>query len=327
MRKFLILCVSISAFCLNQSCQSLHDKQQDAILWEISGNNLSSPSYLLGTKHDISCRVLHTIPNYKHVVSKVTQVVLESDYTLKSIDIERIFENRAKAAKASKIDSDTTYKMLYSPEDYHFVATYLSEKRALNIDSITIKPIQVVDKSVKVSKRRLQRNDTLMDVYIHEFAKENNYKLVFLETLEDVQLSFDNFQSFWRKVKLEQPLKIQAKVLLDFIKNDSLQYYTELSDSLYKNQKIRDFFNAKIDHHTHYFPLKTVKEVEQIILKGDSIILDKRNEKWMTKIPTYIHNAPSLIAVGVNHLFGYNNIIQMLREKGYTVKPISMSQQ
>jgi uncharacterized protein YbaP (TraB family) len=50
-------------------------------------------------------------------------------------------------------------------------------------------------------------------------------------------------------------------------------------------------------------------------------MLDKRNANWVQNLTQVVKDQSAFIAVGVAHLGGDLGVI-LLREKGYTVKPI-----
>ena len=48
----------------------------------------------------------------------------------------------------------------------------------------------------------------------------------------------------------------------------------------------------------------------------------KRNRNWMEKIEMTLPVQSVLIAVGAAHLLGPEGLIQLLRDRGYTVEPV-----
>jgi uncharacterized protein len=52
------------------------------------------------------------------------------------------------------------------------------------------------------------------------------------------------------------------------------------------------------------------------------IILDNRNENWLTKMPNLMKNESVFFAVGSGHLPGKMGVINLLKQAGYTVTPI-----
>jgi len=49
-----------------------------------------------------------------------------------------------------------------------------------------------------------------------------------------------------------------------------------------------------------------------------------RNQVWMTKLPQILSQNSSFIAVGFGHLPGRMGLIQMLRNQGYTIRPLQI---
>jgi uncharacterized protein len=51
----------------------------------------------------------------------------------------------------------------------------------------------------------------------------------------------------------------------------------------------------------------------------------KRNEEWLPKIDKMMHENPSFIAVGISHLEGEKGLLNLLKERGFTLKPIKVT--
>ena len=51
-------------------------------------------------------------------------------------------------------------------------------------------------------------------------------------------------------------------------------------------------------------------------------LLDERNLNWVEPIKELMHEKVVFIAVGAGHLPGELGMINLLRQEGYTVKPI-----
>jgi uncharacterized protein YbaP (TraB family) len=54
----------------------------------------------------------------------------------------------------------------------------------------------------------------------------------------------------------------------------------------------------------------------------ESSLLFERNIKWIPQIDSMINKNICFIAVGAGHLPGEEGLIQLLQNKGYTVKPV-----
>lgn len=57
--------------------------------------------------------------------------------------------------------------------------------------------------------------------------------------------------------------------------------------------------------------------------KQEKAMLTDRNNNWAEKMPEMMKNESSFFAVGGAHLMGKNGVIQLLKSKGYTLKPVS----
>ncbi len=66
--------------------------------------------------------------------------------------------------------------------------------------------------------------------------------------------------------------------------------------------------------------------VRQFKADGSSLekLLDERNENWIPVIEKNIRVAPSFIGVGSGHLGGKKGVVNLLRAKGYKLKPIKL---
>ena len=51
-------------------------------------------------------------------------------------------------------------------------------------------------------------------------------------------------------------------------------------------------------------------------------MLTDRNQNWASDMPAMMQTESILFAVGAGHLMGEKGLIELLRAKGYTVKPV-----
>jgi len=52
-------------------------------------------------------------------------------------------------------------------------------------------------------------------------------------------------------------------------------------------------------------------------------ILDDRNKDWVQTMPAMMKKESLFVAVGVGHLAGEEGVINLLRQAGYKVKPVT----
>ena len=55
---------------------------------------------------------------------------------------------------------------------------------------------------------------------------------------------------------------------------------------------------------------------------NDDKLIATRNRNWLPKIQQALSQQPTTIAVGALHLFGKQGLIELLRQKGYTIDAV-----
>jgi uncharacterized protein len=131
-------------------------------------------------------------------------------------------------------------------------------------------------------------------------AKRNDKPIESLETVEEHAAIYDAI-----------PYKTQAEELvkrIDMITDRDEAKAKKIWD-IYENQNLED--------------MEQLTELIGIGLPGflNGLIYD-RNHKWVEHLQTVFPKESAVIAVGVWHLPGEKGLINLLRQKGYTVEPV-----
>ncbi|MBS1573897.1 MAG: TraB/GumN family protein [Bacteroidetes bacterium] len=291
MVRFFALFLSFSA--LGQKAQSPNNF--NTLLWQISGNGLSQPSYLFGTIHMLCKEDAVLSDSLKKIIRNCKDVYLE-------VDMDNIFEMMG-LLKSMKMRNDTTLSDLMDKKDYERVKTFFQEKSGLIPFSMleTYKPLLAVSTLAESSVPC--ESAVAMEQLIMEEAKRNNKNIKGLETMAYQAGIFDSI-----------PYKIQAEQLIKYVDSSSVEKdqeskeFTELADA-YKKQDL--------------------KRLEELSNKNDvgvsnftDLLLYNRNKNWVEKLKTLLPAKSLLIAVGAGHLPGDKGVINLLRKAGYTVKPV-----
>nr|WP_320039182.1 TraB/GumN family protein [uncultured Bacteroides sp.] len=265
-------------------------KIENSLLWEISGNGLKKPSYLLGTHHRVPYTfILDSIHGFRNAYHSVRQVAVETTISAGAIDKTML-----------AMPSDTTYQMLYTPKELVFVDSIIKTNMHISINT----SVSILDKFkplcwyLVISRHNLivKPDILVIDAYIMKVAKSSNYKLIGLEG-KDV---LDKVLRKW----FSSSLKDQASLLLKQLKDPQKGIIMSPSRiiSEYKKQNLNVF--------------------EQYLSNFEGANCKERNQLWMKKIPILIKQEPTLIAVGAGHLVGESGLINQLRKQGFTVKPV-----
>jgi len=88
-------------------------KENNTLLWKISGNGIEKPSYLFGTIHMLCKDDAFISNNLLSAIEKADRVYLE-------LDMDNLFEMFGAMSKM-KMNNDTTLADLLTPEEYRRV--------------------------------------------------------------------------------------------------------------------------------------------------------------------------------------------------------------
>lgn len=267
----------------------------NTLLWKISGNGLSKPSYLFGTIHMICADDALLSTNMKNAIRNADDVYLE-------VDMDNMMEMMSVMAKM-RMNNDTTLQDLLSEEDYQKVKSYFESHSSLIPFSMleTFKPIMAA--STLESSDLPCESTSAMEQVIMEEAKANNKEIKGLESM-----------SFQAGILDSIPYQLQAQELVKYVNDAGKGADTTITEMM-KAYKAQD-----------------LGKLEQMMIQSDAgisrftdILLYNRNSKWVDELKTLLPGKSLVIAVGAGHLPGERGVIQLLKKAGYTVEPIDNS--
>ena len=131
----------------------------------------------------------------------------------------------------------------------------------------------------------------------------------------------------------------QQKILY-FLESDSLQlekiyevtkaydwnFFKKAAPALLAKYKSQTTDESLCSLANQYASL-TVEYKLQDECKGSNmndVLVKKRNEDWLTKLPALLEKNNCFIAVGLMHLYNKCGLIEQLRTLGYSIEPVSM---
>ncbi|MEO5944957.1 MAG: TraB/GumN family protein [Ferruginibacter sp.] len=290
------LVAAFFSFFLLQSCRSQetlklpYSPDDNSVLWEISGNNLAKPSYLLGTFHLMCKDDIHFSDNLQKAIKNVDEVYFEMNLDDASNTLGAMFFMNMKEGK--------TLKDLYSQEDYERLSNYFKDSLSMPITMMAkIKPSFL--EAFIYPKLMPCKTLSGVEEELLKIAKADKKKINGFETIQFQASIFDSI-----------PYEEQAKDLLKTI--DSIDTYKKSFDtmiSVYKTQqisKIEAMFNDK----------------DFGMADDRGVLLDDRNKNWVNQLKDILKKENVFIAVGCGHLVGDKGLISLLKKEGYTVKPL-----
>ena len=276
---------------------------QAQLLWKVSGNGLSRPSYIMGTYHFAPANMMEKIPGMERALEGCDVVVGE-------IDKEEMMGQDAqmKMAMAMMAPADSTLDVLFSPEDYAIVEQvfdkYFSNMGVKLSQMNMLKPgaISVQMQAMQAVKHFPNFNESeLIDMAVQTRANEMGRPSIGLETIdEQIELLFNS------------PLTEQAEGLLEACKKDDL--FTVQSSALVEAYMAQDL--------TELERIFTDPELGGDDAEAMDALIYDRNRNWAEKLVKMMPERAALVCVGAGHLPGDQGLLQLLRDRGYTVEPM-----
>ncbi|MEM8967160.1 MAG: TraB/GumN family protein, partial [Bacteroidota bacterium] len=245
-KTFIATLVAILPLCLSVKAQDT-----DALLWQISSNGLSQPSYLFGTIHLMCPDDIQVTDAMKKALENTDQLVLELDMDEPGM--------MTKMQQVAMMTDGTTLNDLLTEEEYQMVGKYLQDSLKIPIQALnTMKPLMM---STLTFLDVLDCRPGSYEMTLTEQAKQQEKEVLGLETVEDQEKAFDFI-----------PLEEQADYLVETIeKYDETVAETQAMLAAYQQGQI-----AKLYDLTH--------EAMEEMKGAEKTLLVDRNKDWIPKI-------------------------------------------
>lgn len=262
---------------------------EKALLWKISGNGLSAPSYLYGTFHLLCESDLQFSDSLKKTVASCKSFYLELDMDDPNLAGEM--------AKGIMMNEGHTMKEYLSDSIYNATSTALQAIVGIPLDAVSnYKPMLLLS---MVYPTILECSPGSPELEFVKLSAENKIPLNGLET---VQVQLDIFD--------KMPYQLQATELSKYVLDMALMK-SETNDmlSLYRQKDIAGLGEF-------------LKKTEYVQGELEDTMLGDRNKNWVPKIIETSKKESTFYAVGAGHLSGEKGVISLLRKAGYTVTPV-----
>ena len=291
--RFPLLMAALTAFFTSCSQPATTPEKQtsnNSLLWEISGNGLTKPSYFFGTMHILCSEDAVVSPGLQTVINQVGQIYLEIDMD----DMMQIFGGlNALTMTGNKKLSD-----LYTPEQYAKVKAWFDKNGEMPFSMLERYKPMMLSSMIETKAMSCPQQDG-MEMQIMAAASDKKLEIKGLETMAFQAGMLDSI-----------PYEEQAKELLQAI--DSIQTQKKMMQVL-----VREYRTQNLDS----IEALTVGE-EGGMDKYLDLMLYNRNRNWVSQFPDIAKEKSTLFAVGAGHLPGKNGVLNLLRQKGYKVTPL-----
>ena len=304
-RKHLILLLSITAYLVADAQNKKPVTKQksaptqkvaqanlnNSLLWEISGKGLTSPSYLYGTMHMVCAEDTRMSEGLKNAIQKAKQVYFE-------LDMDNM-EEMMSVLKYARMTNGLKISDLVSADDYQKLEEYFKNNKSMLPFAMMsrFKPYfitAVISEGIMGCKKKVSVEQMIMSE-ARQYDKEVNG----LETLEFQASIFDSI-----------PYEKQAQDLVMYV--DSIDKFKSITMEMVDMYRKQDIHNMD----------SLMEKSDPGMMQYMGVLLYDRNKRWASQIPEQMFNMPTLFAVGAGHLGGEKGVINLLREQGFTVKPL-----
>lgn len=280
---------------------------QAQLLWKISGNGLSKPSYIIGTYHLAPASFADSIPGLKNALDTSEQVygeIIMSEMTAP--------ENMAKLQSIMMLPESQTIDKMFTAEEMARINAMMKD-----IIGIDMTNPMVAQQFGKLSPQALTMQLTVLmylkknpkfnlnqtfDEHFQNKAKEQGKPVGALETI-DFQINL---------LYKGQSEERQKELLLCLADNkDMYEMQTENIIKAFFTQDLKavnDAMDEKLNNSCDYTP----QEKDELIYN--------RNTDWIKKMPEIMKKKSTFFAVGAGHLPGERGMLELLRQAGYKVE-------
>ena len=278
MQSVIVIIAAIIGFGANAQTKS----EANSLLWEVSGNGLTKPSYLYGTVHMMCESDFKISDKTQKAFVKTSKLALELDMDDPS---------ELTAMQQSAITKEPLSKTL-STQDYQKLDALLKEKTgqgAAIFDNYSLTTIMSL-----VMFKSLGCPPKVYELEFMKMAAAQNKETIGLEKFNE-QIDFLD-KAYPAPELIDQLTHYDS----DYFKQLIAIYNSEQLDAIYQMTNDPKFMNAE----------------------DKKWLLDIRNKNWADKMPELMKKESVFFAVGAAHLAGEKGLILLLKKAGYTVKPV-----
>ncbi|MCA6067370.1 TraB/GumN family protein [Chryseobacterium sp. RG1] len=287
MKNLVKLGVAALMTIITMTINAQNKESEKSILWEVTGNGLSKPSYIAGTFHIMCSKDFEMKSKVVKALENSENFVMEINYT----------DPKEMTALQGMFKSDKKLSDQLSPNEANeldkILASYGTNLKNMDSSSSQALYALISMKAVPCPQTEIKS----YEIELLQTALKSKKNIGGLEKVEDQLTSINtayNLKDVIQQLKMGKEYEILLQGMISAFKKEDLQTVYDL----FKNDK---FMNSK----------------------QEKAMLTDRNKNWAEKMPEMMKKESSFFAVGGAHLMGNNGIIQLLRSKGYSVKPIS----
>lgn len=293
-RLLFALTLFISWFPFASQAQRLVKKHSasntKSLLWRITGNGLNDTSYVMGTIHLICKDDYFFTSAMDNAIKQVDRLVLEMD--ISDPRMLTSFQDSMKLPSGQKLRD-----FFHSDEEYSQFKMDMNKAIGMDISPLEgHKPFLLL--SMLTTTAFSCKEQASYETKLSAIANYRGMHVIGLETFDEQLRVFDGLDK-----------EAMRSLLLESLKESKTTDKTmQKMVGLYKQQDIHGLYKLMV----RSADMKTSQDA----------LLFNRNKRWAERLPDVMSKSSVFIAVGAAHLPGEEGVLNLLRQKGYTVEPV-----
>lgn len=276
--------------CFGPAAQAQPRTPAKSLLWEITGRALDTPSYIMGTIHMVCPDDYLWTPAMASALRGAKTICLELDLD----DPETV---RGMISGGPDTTGGKTLRESLSPEEYARFARFARDSAGIEIagieamDPATV-PLLFLTKLLPCSVPVSYEAKIAMD------AMGGRKPIEGLETVAEQMALLSRIQN-----------DSSAGDIMALVDSFSAMkgQYAEL---------VATFRRQDLDS------LQRMIEASPMLGASGDALLGDRNRRWIPRLESFMKQGAVFVAVGAGHLPGRNGVLELLRQAGYTVRPL-----
>ncbi len=286
------------------SSLAMTSDDKKSLLWEITGKDLSKPSYLYGTIHMIPKQDFFLTEETKKAIAASQKVTFE-------INMKEMNNPMALMGLMTKVMMPNGQRLrdLVSKADYELVKN--------RFDSIGM-PMMMLERIKPMFLSALVEGDGATMNPFDTTATDNktvSYEFEIMHIAEKQKKEFGGLETmaFQMGIFDSIPYKAQAEMLVKAVKTGGKGDDSEFSKmvDMYKSQDIEAMSQ-----------MMNPSEDTEGLGKFEALLVTTRNRNWIPLMAKSMKQKQTFFAVGAGHLGGEKGVVSLLQKEGYTVKPL-----
>lgn len=261
---------------------------EKSLLWKVEGENIKT-SYLFGTVHMLPKEKFELKEKVKSAISETEVMVMELDFSNPALSAEMMNNVMMKG--------DETVGDFLSGEQFSTLDSLLLQTAGVSLTAVEkMKPFMI---STMLIKRFVGSEPASFEGTLTQMAMADSMQIIGLETVNEQMALFDSIS-----------YRTQAKGLVDMIEDEAEMQamYSDLIEA-YREEDLAALHNLILEG------MNSPKEEEFLLLS--------RNRAWMDDLGEVMGQKHAFIAVGAGHLPGESGVINLLKDAGYKVSPVT----